>query len=437
MAIAGKTRAREWETVWRSANTARELVEHEPSSLGLYSLTTLVRDTLERTFRLVDQGSPFVLYNLGFNPELILALQDVGGMCMATLGVMCSLIGDQADTESLIDAAEAEGYSPECCSADKIGIGALLKNLLPEPNCMVGINTPCDSQVSLCNGMFEQRPDKPNFIIDVPSYSGERTYRHVAAQLKELIPFLERHTGQKLDWERLKKVVECSNRTSELLLDWMEWRSRTPTMQPSSLAAFTMPIMAMSQGSDLGERLARDLALDAKNKVLENARYFDEKVRAIWYQDPVWFDWQIYNWMEIELGLTIPIDVFGYYANHELIDTSSESTILYGLARKLIDYHPMSRQFRLNIDRYIGDFTVLHQRFNADCGIFAGHVACKHSWGGIGLFKEACKRRGIPLLVFEFDMFDSRVTTYKEVQFELRRFVEDIVLPRKKSLNQV
>jgi len=83
------------------------------------------------------------------------------------------------------------------------------------------------------------------------------------------------------------------------------------------------------------------------------------------------------------------------------------------------------------MERYIEDFMVLHERFKADCGIMAGHIACKHSWGGVGLFKEACKKAGIPLLVFEFDMFDPRILTYRELQFELERFVNEIVLPMK------
>jgi len=70
--------------------------------------------------------------------------------------------------------------------------------------------------------------------------------------------------------------------------------------------------------------------------------------------------------------------------------------------------------------------------FQADCFIFAGHIGCKHAWGGVGLFKEACRRADIPLLVFEFDMFDDRVTSYDDVYFEVERFVNEIVLPRKR-----
>ena len=125
------------------------------------------------------------------------------------------------------------------------------------------------------------------------------------------------------------------------------------------------------------------------------------------------------------------MDVFGYYASEGYVDTSSEESILYGLARRMVNCHPMSRQFRGSMKRYIEDFLVLHRQFHADCGIMAGHIACKHSWGGVGLFRQACKRANIPLLVFEFDMFDRRVLAYDALKFELKRFVEEIALPMK------
>jgi hypothetical protein len=105
--------------------------------------------------------------------------------------------------------------------------------------------------------------------------------------------------------------------------------------------------------------------------------------------------------------------------------------MLYGLARKLTNCQPMSRQFRSDIDLYISDFMHLVDGWNADCCIFAGHIACKHAWGGIGLFKEACRKADIPVLVFEFDMFDPRVTPYEDIYFEVERFVNEVVYPRK------
>ena len=46
---------------------------------------------------------------------------------------------------------------------------------------------------------------------------------------------------------------------------------------------------------------------------------------------------------------------------------------------------------------------------------------------------EACRKASIPLLVFEFDMFDARVTPREAVELELTRFVDNVVWPRKQS----
>jgi hypothetical protein len=431
MPIAGRQRAREWETVWETLATMERVFGPDPDSRAVAAAVRSMRGAVQGLFRLWDAGAPMVWYNIGFGSDLVYALEDVGPVPAAMLAALSSIAGEQADTEAFIDTAEAAGYSSECCSADKAGIGAILKGLYPEPACIVGVNTPCDSQVSILNAMAECRPQVPFFAIDVPPYQGERAHRYVAGQLRELIPFLERHTGRRLDWDRLRATCERTNRTSEHLWQWMEWRSAVPCMQPSKLCAFTMVIAIALGGSEHGEALARELAADARAKAEGGAHWFEEKVRAIWYQDPVWWDLQLYDWMESELGLVIPMDVFGYYANEGLIDTASEETLLLGLARRMIDNHPMARQFRSTMDRYIGDYLVMHERFRADCGIFAGHVACKHAWGGLGLFQEALRRAGIPLLVFEFDMFDARVTPRRELEFQLQRFVNDVVLPRK------
>ncbi len=436
MPILGKQRAPEWETVWETLGSMIEVFGADEDELGLNGILPTIREFIIDQFTKRDAGKPAVWYNLGFNPELVLALGDVSNYCIGQMAAMSSIIGNQEDTEAFIDLAESRGHSSSCCSADKGGVGALIKGLYPDPACLVGINTPCDSQVAAVQVMAEQRNNAPLFVIDVPPYDDERTFRHVAAQLRELVPFLEQHTGRKLDFDRLREVCEVTNRTSEYLWEWMECRSMKPTMQPSKFISFTMMMMITFTGSEYGLEIARSLTEDAKRKANAKEQDFEEKVRAIWYQDPVWWDIQFYDWMEAELGLTIPMDIFGYYASEGWIDTSTEETMFYGLARRMVNCHPMSRQFRTNMKRYIDDFMHLHERFQADCGIMAGHVACKHSWGGIGMFREACKKAGIPLLVFEFDMFDRRILTYKELQFEIRRFIDEIVLPRKERERQ-
>jgi hypothetical protein len=218
---------------------------------------------------------------------------------------------------------------------------------------------------------------------------------------------------------------------TEAIWEWLDWRKHVPCAQSSKLVSLTLIMQIMVAGTQEGVDLARGLLREARERTQLGQRFFEERVRAVWYQDPVWTDLQIYDWFERELGLTVPIDVFGYYAQEGLIDTSTFETMLHGLANKLVNCHPMARQFRSSFDIYLRDMLHMHDAWNTDCAIFAGHIACKHAWGGIGLLREACRKHDIPLLVFEFDMFDPRITPYEDVYFEVERFVNEIVVPRK------
>ena len=420
----------EWRELFETLPVLRRFFGGDPFAHGLNELLTSVRRYLDRMLAQLDEEKPFVWYNLGFNSELIYALGEVCPLPIELLGVMHNLLGDVNRSLAFIDVAESAGMPADCCSADKIAIGAIHGDLYPPPVCTVGINTPCDAQVASTQVMAELA-GKPFFPIDVPYYHDQETVRHVAAQLRELIPFLEQHTGRRMDPDRLRAACECSNQMTEAIWEWLEWRKQVPLTQSSKLVAFTLVMQILFTGSEDGVGLARALLREARERTARKERFFEERVRAIWYQDPVWTDMQIYDWFERNLGLTVPVDVFGYYAQEGLIDTSSVETMLAGLARKLVSCHPMARQFRSDIGVYIRDFLHLHEAWSADCGIFAGHIACKHAWGGIGLFKEACRKADIPLLVFEFDMFDPRITSYDDVYFQVERFVNEVVLPRK------
>ena len=420
----------EWRVLIETLPGLISMFEEHGRSHGFGSLISAAWEYFGEIASLWEQGAPFVWYNLGFTPELVLALGGVGRICIQSMPALQNLVGDPEYTHDFIDLAESAGIPADCCSADKAALGSIMRGLYPPPVCVVGINTPCDSQVVGTQAMAELS-GRPFFVIDVPYYREDETIRHVAAQLGELIPFLERHTGRKLDFDRLREVCELSNQTTEAIWEWLEWRKHVPLTQSSKVVALTLLIQILWAGAQDGVDLARALAREAKERHERGERFFEERVRAIWYQDAVWTDMQIYDWFERDLGLTVPVDIFGFYAQEGLIDTSTPETMLYGLARKLTNCHPMGRQFRGSFDLYLRDFMHMHEAWNADCGIFAGHIACKHAWGGIGLFKEACRKAGIPLLVFEFDMFDPRVTSYDDIFFEVERFVNEVVWPRK------
>jgi benzoyl-CoA reductase/2-hydroxyglutaryl-CoA dehydratase subunit BcrC/BadD/HgdB len=434
MPIAGKERREDWEVVYEGATGLLDLYEEDPDSKGMNGILNGFRKFMEDLFTAEDEGRPIVWHNCGCSPELIRGFEGVQTMPIELLTVLQDLVGDVDYTVALIDDAEAHGVAPEVCSIDKAAVGTVLNDLYPEPVCTFYHNTPCDSQIAAIKCLTEMKR-KPMRLMDVPYLSGDREVKYLAKQYREAIPFLEEHTGRKFNWDRFHEVCEESNRTAEYLRDWNELRRHNPCPQVSKIVALNTALLVAFSGDPEGTAIAKAFRDEAKERIErgESAVEGGELYRAVWYQDPVWWDLQFYDWMESELRLAIPMDLFGYYASEALIDTSSPESMLEGLARKSLRILPMSRQFKGPIDNFIDDYIRLCSDYDADFGIFAGHVACKHGLGGIGLFREASREADIPLLYFEFDMFDPRVTQAETIQEELADFIEDVVKPRKEA----
>lgn len=420
-----------WSDMYRINDNAYKAFKEDEHGLGMLATMAAVRNYSGRLIEAIQGKYPIVWHNLTLNPELFYAM-DIVPLCIQLLPALYGFSQQLNIVMELIDFAESLGVPSDLCSVDKLSTAVMTRKLYPRPACHVSINAPCDSQVFASQTMAELEP-VPQFFIDIPYYKDERSIRYVANQFKELIPFLSQHTGRKFDIDKLREACEISNRIIENLWEWMEWRKHVPVVQASRLCQMGLYLNILSSGCEDGLIWSEGLMREAREKALRNQPLIKERARAIWYQDAVAWDFFIYDWMEQELGLTIPMDVFGYYVNEGKIDTTSLDTMLYDLAKKNTLLQPMARQFMFNAEFFIQDFMRIVEEFQADCGIYAGHLGCKHGWGATGLLKEACRKADIPLLVFEFDMFDPRVIGQDELKLKLTQFVEDIVLPKKQA----
>lgn len=434
--MPGNEVPREFQEIFAGLDRTLEETKDNPDARPFTSWATVVKGLLEKVGEITAAGVPIVYTNLGYSPELVFALGDnegeVAPFGYEALGSVQAWFGNNQCNMDNIDLVEGSGLSADVCSADKLALGYMLKKLVPPPIGAVFINTPCDNQIIGAEGFKEIMGVEP-FIIDVPYATGDRELRYVAMQLREQIKYMERATGKKLNWERLKAICEENNRMIELLLEWSNWRKRIPCPQMSKVVTFGFVLLNTLSGTPAGTWYASELAADAKERALAGKRAVkdDEKVRAIWFGDPIWWSLSFYDWMEEELGMVVPMDLFGYVTAEAYIDTSSPDKILYTLARKLTRVMPMSRQLTGAAEMYIDDLISVVSEFKADCAIFPGNTGCKHMWGMLGLVREALREADIPLLAFHFDLFDPRTKSEEDLKEDFRRFVNDVVLPRK------
>lgn len=438
MAILGVERREELEAIYSGINRQLEKHQGNPNSRALNVWLHTWKAVLEGVVRVIDSQQPILFQNLGNTCELMFALGDTPGEVplfpFESIGAIQAWFGDAKFNLEALDLAEASALAIDVCSADKLGVGYLLKNLTPKVVGGIFISTPCDSQIVAVE-MFREFHDVEPFLLDIPYGSGQREIRWVASQMKEQIKYMERVTGKKLNWDRLKAICEANNQAIDKYLEWMEWRKTVPCPQMGKVLSFGFSFVRSIAATPNGLLIASELAEDAKERALvgKKAVAGEERIRAIWFHDPIWWDLSFYDWMEEELGMVVAMDLFGYITADAYIDNSSQEAILNSLANKAIKAIPMGRQLRGPAELYIDELITVVNAFKADCAIFAGHIGCKHAWGLIGLLREALREADIPLLAFEYDMFDPRVTTIETLKEEFRRFAYDIMLPRKQK----
>jgi len=69
----------------------------------------------------------------------------------------------------------------------------------------------------------------------------------------------------------------------------------------------------------------------------------------------------------------------------------------------------------------------------------AGHIGCKNTQALNGILREKCRKAGIPLLIIEYDLSDTRIVPKEGIITQVEQFMENIMKAERldKRLNTV
>lgn len=404
----------------------REIGEEPPEDKKINALTfECLSDFLEETLRVADEGKKKIgWFGPGITRELLLAMDVHPYRAELLVGLLPT-----SRPEALrryIDIAENAGLPAEMCSIDRGAVGLILAGELPPPDFIVGASLPCDNIV-IGYQIYNNFLRVPAFHPDAPYGDDEESMGYYADQLRQMIGFMEQQTGKKMDWDRLKEVVEESNRAYEYLLETNELRKAVPCPQSGRLLTMSNFLNSVGAGQPKGTAVFRQIHEDARRRALRGEGVLEEeRSRVVWFMLPTYFDLSIFDWMEQEFGAVIVMDMFSYAAITP-VDTSSPETMLRGLAVKALNA-PMARQLRGPTDFYTDDLARVCEEYQGDCVIYAGHEGCKMAWGSVGLIRDTCKEIDRPLLVFDMDAFSSPPAVSADIRRRIEEFFQAVVV---------
>ena len=365
-----------------------------------------------------NRKKPLIYLGWCVSPEFMRAF-DVHYIIPEAFSVTGSWLGRDVSNH-MLEVLESEGGSIESCSASKFAAGAYFTRQMPDPDLIVTSSHPCDSGVSFYPTL-QNVTRVPMYVLDTPYGDDEDSYRYFAENLRSMIRFIEKNTGQKIDWDRLRRSCEELNKTNFYLQELTAMTRAIPSPVSSQQLTVAWAMKLMGSGSPHLTEMARIMYENAKKRLDRGQGWLrEERIRVIWWDVPIAFV-SLYPWIEKEFGaMIVGGDLMGR-CNTPYVDTSSEESMMLSLAKVHLNAS-MVRNVRGTQELFMDEFEQIIAEYSGDCFIFVGHNGCKHGWGYGRIKKDICKRIGLPALHMSSDYSDSRNTSEESLKKQISDF---------------
>jgi benzoyl-CoA reductase subunit B len=400
---------------------ALDRLEQSDSSIARLNREVLkaLIESNERILRCTKTRAPFIASYYAYAPEIYTAMGLPWYSVAAPITTPIAVMGQQALECRRLD------IPADLCTAIRLSIYYIENDMCLPPSASIAMITPCDG-MQIMNQILAAKDDwrdVPMFAPDPPYMEGERALDYYAQQFREMVAFIEEHTGRRLDIDRLRKVVEESNRQYMLWSEYNELRRAVPCPHGYRMGnqVWTM-VQMLETGDPRCTAWLQELIAETEQRLREKRGAVEkERIRLFWYDiRPLWIH-EFASWLEREWGAVIVMDMFTYNP-YTLIDTSTEESIFRGLAKRSLYDVPMVRQERGPADHFADDITRIVKDYRIDCVVFPAHMGHKAMAGTVGISREICRDLGIPFLYLGIDLFDSTYTSPDEVKDRFSKF---------------
>ena len=358
-------------------------------------------------------------------PVEILEAMGIASMYPENYGALC---GARRVATELCQAAEAEGFSQDLCSYARTSIGSLYApeiapmGGLPHPDLLIASNNICGTVVKWFQALADHL-GVPLFLLDVPYIHAEQPTQHavayVAAQMEELIAWLTEHTGRRMNPARLRRVADQSNRAVAL---WKEIRElckhRPSPLNAPDLFVTLAPIVVL-RGTRWAPWFYEKLRREALARVARGeGAVVNERVRLLWDNIAIWPRLFPVFSQFIKQGACFVVDT---YTNAWSVSVDSDD-LIEGLARTYATVW-----INQQIPRRARAMVQMIRDFGVDGVVFHSNRSCKpYSLGQYDMRRIILEETGVPSLILEADMCDTRAFAESQLTTRIQAFMESL-----------
>ncbi len=368
---------------------------------------------------------------------ILMGFPTVKGLSRETPSTYVAVLLNQNAALHYIDVAQEYGLPGDVCPMPEAEVGVSIDDDYPVLGaCAVQCNTTCDGSL-MGNGVISKRlelEDKiPVFQMASPLRHKEDDVQDYAAQeVRNAIAFIEKHTGEKWDWNYYFACAKRVNESTRHRMDWLDMnKTDYPQVFGSNLALYTETNYMAICG-----KLPEFVETDRKISALAEQAYKAKKRAAKEYRHRaiVW-GVQSHYYMDFLLWLLncwgiVPLTDMLSMVSTKMIaeeDTpENREQAIYDIAwltENMIMRNRTHGGYKVLLDE-LWDYC---EEFRADMVILWEHMSCKALDGMHGQFEEKARERGIKLMWVNHDLFDPRIVSRQGVRDQVNRYMRSVM----------
>jgi len=425
-------------------------------------IAKFVRGNMSATLTAKADGKKVAYAYINNGQDEIIRAMDIVPAWGENFAGVC---GAKRDAERFLQKAESDNFSRSICTYATCTIGfdmwrEELGGEMPPNTPWGGMGRPdmiIGSAQQLCDPRIKWPQATQHYLQDVPVWVGSMYYppwdpnvdsreqeklyvKFATEELRSLVSFCEKHTGKKMDYDRLCALVDLTDKTWDLFIDTYELRKAHPTPMDTGDGMNTMVPLTFNLGTQEAYDYYKELYDELKEKIAAKKGVAEnEKYRLVWGAGlPSWFalgDFQYFN----DKGAVFPVEVT--YRNAEkigLLDLPKTNDPLEHIAWRWVRFwthwFEKARARRGSVPKveriieYLEDY---------DCKgvVFHSAFSCRSWHAGIVQQAEILKKvyGDIPILIMEGDIVD--ISSYNEADTHNRidAFIEALEAARRRA----
>ena len=345
-----------------------------------------------------------------------------------------AMLGSSRIATDLIPYANAIGYSPEICSYLTSDIGAYLKKITPLSKVYEGIKSIPKPDIVVFNTnqcrdvqdwlrFFSKEYKVP--LVGIHTHAGindvtETHIQSIAQQMKEMVEYLEKISGNTFDKRELQKVLTLSRKCSDLWKKVLDTASNIPSpftfFDGSIHMGPAVVLRGTQQAVDYYKLLLAELVQRIED---EEGAVEDERFRLYWEGMPIWGRLRAHSEL---FGRKKACIVASTYCNSWIFTSFDASYPFKSMAKAYTELfivradEAKERYLKEMMDFFKVDGVIYH-----DCKTCPSNTNCRY-----GMPQRLEDETGIPSLVVYGDLNDLRCLSDEQFITNVEAFIEQL-----------